>query len=74
MEELYQKYFDPLIQTHNTLTYDQFVEAFILSGLVDESDVHFAFYDIVDKEEMLDSVRIKQVVLLSMINENYNNR
>jgi hypothetical protein len=39
------------------------VEAFIFSGMVDASDVHFAFYDIVDKEEMLDSVRIKQVVL-----------
>lgn len=63
MEELYQKYFDPLIQIHKTLTYDQFVEAFIFSGLVDASDVHFAFYDIVDKEEMLDSVRIKQIVL-----------
>ncbi len=50
------------------------MKAFIFTGLVDASDVHFAFYDIVDKEEMLDSVRIKEVILLSMINENYNNR
>jgi hypothetical protein len=63
VEELYQKYFDPLIQIHKTLTYAKFAEAFIFSGLVDGADVDLAFDGIVDKEEMLDSVRIKEVIL-----------
>jgi hypothetical protein len=52
-----------LIQIHKTLTYAKFAEAFIFSGLVDGTDVDLAFDGIVDKEEMLDSVRIKEVIL-----------
>ena len=63
VDELYQSYFEPLVQIHTVLTYAQFVEAFIFSGLVDVADVEQAFDGIVEKDEELDSVRIKEVIL-----------
>ena len=52
-----------MIKIHGILTYAQFAEAFVFSGLVDASEVDLAFDGIVDKKELLDSVRIKKVIL-----------
>ncbi len=73
VNEVYQTFFDPLIQSFGFITCTEFIETFLNSGLVEDYEVEKAFDGLVAPDEIMDELRIREVILQSMMRDDGNN-